>query len=100
MKRQPAVERRIKEIKPSDTMVRILGTALEVRERDFLLDDGESQIPVIADPDRVQMIKQGQRIRVIGRIFKDPEPVVQGEIVQDMEKLDLDLYRRVRKLLG
>jgi hypothetical protein len=36
---------------------------------------------------------------VIGRIFKDPEPVLQGEVVQDMSSLDLDLYRKVRELL-
>jgi hypothetical protein len=99
MKRQPAVERRIGEIKSSDTMVRILGTALEVREGDFTLDDGEGQIVVIADPERVGQLRDGQRVRVLGRIFKDPEPVLQGEIIQDMDGLDLDLYARVRKLL-
>ena len=99
MKRQPAVERRIAEIRDSDTMVRILGTALEVREGDFTLDDGEGQIIVIADPEKVGLLKEGQRVRVIGRIFKDPEPVLQGEVIQDMDDLDLDLYRRVRKLL-
>jgi hypothetical protein len=99
MKPQPAVERRIGEIKSSDTMVRILGTALEVREGDFTLDDGEGQLVVIADPDRVSQLRDGQRVRVLGRIFKDPEPVLQGEIIQDMDGLDLDLYARVRKLL-
>ncbi len=99
MKRQPAVERRIKDIRDSDTMVRILGTALEVREGDFILDDGEDQIAVIADPEKVGSLNEGQRVRVIGRIFKDPEPVLQGEVIQDMGKLDLDLYRKVKKLL-
>ena len=99
MKRQPAVERRIKDIRDSDTMVRILGTTLEVREGDFILDDGEDQIAVIADPDKVGSLNEGQRVRVIGRIFKDPEPVLQGEVIQDMGKLDLDLYRKVKKLL-
>ena len=99
MKRQPAVERRISEIKSSDTMVRILGTALEVREGDFTLDDGEGQIVVIADPDRLSQVRDGQRVRVLGRIFKDPEPVLQGEVVQDMSNLDLDTYVKVRKLL-
>ncbi len=99
MKRQPAVERRIGEIKDSDTMVRILGTALEVREGDFTLDDGEGQLVVIADPERVSQLRDGQRVRVLGRIFKDPEPVLQGEIIQDMDGLDLDLYARVRNLL-
>ncbi len=100
MKRQPAVERRIKDIKNSDTMVRILGTAVEVREGDFTLDDGEGQIVVISDPEKVSLLREGQPVRVIGRIFKDPEPVLQGEVVQDMSSLDLDLYRRVRELLG
>lgn len=99
MKRQPAVERRIKDIRDSDTMVQILGTALELREGDFILDDGEDQIAVIADPEKVGSLNEGQRVRVIGRIFKDPEPVLQGEVIQDMGKLDLDLYRKVKKLL-
>ena len=99
MKPQPAVERRISEIKSSDTMVLILGTALEVREGDFTLDDGEGQLVVIADPERVSQLRDGQRVSVLGRIFKDPEPVLQGEIIQDMDGLDLDLYARVRKLL-
>lgn len=99
MKRQPAVERRISDIRDSDTMVRVLGTAVEVREGDFTLDDGDGQMIVIADPETVSMINEGQRLRVIGRIFKDPEPVLQGEVVQDMSSLDLDLYRKVRELL-
>ncbi len=99
MRRQPAVERRIPEVKDSDTMVRILGTVLEVGEGEFTLDDGEGQIVVIADPERVGNLTEGQPVRVIGRIFKDPEPVLQGEIVQDMSKLDLDLYGKVRKML-
>jgi len=99
MKRQPAVERSIAGIKDSDTMVRILGTALEVEGGNFVLDDGHDQITVIADPDRVKSVRDGQRVRVIGRIFKDPEPVLQGEVVQDMSKLDLDLYLKVKKLL-
>lgn len=99
MRRQPAVERRIPEVKDSDTMVRILGTVLEVGEGEFTLDDGEGQIVVIADPERVSNLTEGQPVRVIGRIFKDPEPVLQGEIVQDMSKLDLDLYGKVRKML-
>jgi hypothetical protein len=99
MKRQPAVERRISDIRDSDTMVRVLGTAVEVREGDFTLDDGNGQMIVIADPETVSMINEGERLRVIGRIFKDPEPVLQGEVVQDMSSLDLDLYRKVRELL-
>ena len=99
MRRQPAVERSIKDLRDSDTIVRILGTAIEIREGDFTLDDGEGQITVITDPDVLSLFKEGQRVRVIGRIFKDPEPVLQGEIVQDMSKLDLDLYGKVRKML-
>ncbi len=81
-------------------MVRILGTALELREGCFTLDDGEGQIQVMADPEKLSSIREGQRVRVIGRIFKDPEAVLQGEIIQDMDKLDLDLHRSVRQLLG
>ncbi len=99
MKRQPAVERRISEVSDSDTMVRILGTVLDIGDGDFTLDDGEGQIVVISDPQKVENLSEGQRVRVIGRIFKDPEPVLQGEVIQDMSKLDLDLYRKVRRLL-
>jgi hypothetical protein len=99
MKRQPAVERRISDIKDSDTMVRILGTALEIAEGHFTLDDGDAQISVIADPERVNLFQDGQRVRVIGRIFKDPKPVLQGEVIQDMSDLDIDLYVKVKKLL-
>ena len=99
-KRPHSVERKISEIKETDTFVRVLGTAIDVSDGHFTLDDGESQIHVITVAEEASRIRDGQRVRVIGRIFKEDEPVLQGEIVQDMDKLDLELYWKVREILA
>ena len=94
------MERKISEIKESDSFVRVLGTAIDVSDGHFTLDDGENQIHVITVAEEASKIRDGQRVRVIGRIFKEGEPVLQGEIVQDMDELDLELYREVKKILA
>lgn len=99
-RRQPAVLRNIKSIDPQrDARVRIVGTVLEAREDSIMLDDGTGTTEVFLDVDDVETVEDGMRIRVFGRVLPTPDAFeIQGEIVQDMTDLDMDLYSEVREL--
>ena len=98
-KRLPAVDRRISGIKPEDIRIRVTGTVVDKQEDRIAVDDGTGKINIVFDmPFKAEM---DQMIRVFGRVI----PVeggfeLQGEIIQDMTELDIELYRKVREATG
>lgn len=98
MRRKPAVLKDIKNITPGeDVRVRIIGTVLEANQDSIMLDDGTGAIEVFLDQEDLNSIKESQRVRVFGRVLPTPESFeIQGEIVQDMEDLNMETYRKVR----
>ncbi len=99
-RRQPAILRNIDSIDPQrDVRVRIVGTVLEVREDSIMLDDGSGTTEVFLDVEDQEAVEDGMRIRVFGRVLPTPDDFeIQGEIVQDMTDLDMDLFNEVREL--
>lgn len=99
LRRLPARERRIKDIALDDYRVRVLGTVVDTDEGGgtALLDDGTGRAVILfADPEQFSSVKEGQRVRVIGRARKDAEIEIEVEVIQDMGGLDLELYKQVR----
>ncbi len=95
----PAVERRIKDITMEDFRVRVLGTVvdMDVGSGTALLDDGTGRAVILfADPEQFAGVREGQRVRVIGRSRRDDGVEIEVEIIQDMGGLDLELYKQVR----
>lgn len=119
-KRMPSVEKCVSEITDTDTRVRVTGAVIESTDISLILDDGTGTVRVVfAKPHQLGGEKL---VRVIGRVMPTDsrtirEGVVQsdegprtqeggvhadagfeisGEIVQDMEKLDLDVFKKLQ----
>ncbi len=101
-KRLPAFERTISEICEKDFRVKVLGTVVGRDEvnSSLIMDDGTGRISVFfANPDQFANAEEGKLIRVIGRVRKEEELELDAELIQDMSKLDLELYEQVKDIL-
>ncbi len=95
-RRIAAAEKPISEIKPEDIRVRVVGKVVDKNDEYVVIDDGTGKINVVTDkPD----LAIGLTLRVIGRIFASEQGLeLRSEIIQDINNLDLKLYRQVREL--
>ena len=93
----PSVDRKVSGIKEEDIRVRVLGTVIDKKENTLVLDDGTGKITAnFDDPIKAEM---KQMVRVFGRVFKTADGMeLQGEVVQDMTRLDMELQKRVDEL--
>ncbi|MFB6291968.1 MAG: replication protein RepA [Candidatus Nanohaloarchaea archaeon] len=101
-RRAPAVPKDIEEIDPKDDIrVRVIGTIIDVEEDSVAVDDGTGTVEVFLEEDDLEAVEENQRIRVLGRVLPTPESFeIQGEIVQDFEDVDPELYDRVKKVVN
>ena len=96
-RRLPAFEKDISEIGKNDVRVRLMGMVIDNKDNIVVLDDGTGKINVVF-AENVQT-ENNKRVRVFGRVMPSEEGFeVQGEILQEMEGLDMELYRKVREL--
>ncbi|RLJ09881.1 MAG: replication protein RepA [Candidatus Aenigmatarchaeota archaeon] len=96
-RRLPCVERKISEIRPEDMRVRITGTVIDKSEDKLVIDDGSGRITVIFDSP--VDVKPNQFVRVFGRVIPLENGFeLMGEIVQDMSRLDPELYKKVQDI--
>lgn len=95
-RRIAAAEKPINEIKPDDIRVRVVGKVVDKNDEYVVIDDGTGRINVVTDkPD----FSPGTTVRVIGRIFASEQGLeLRSETIQDINNLDLKLYRQVREL--
>lgn len=101
MKRAPAVERSIKDIRPDDFRVRIIGVVVgkDATNNSLLLDDGTGRVvATFPDSSRLGDVQEGKRIRVMGKVKPGSIPVIEAEVIQDMSKLDMVLYEQVKSV--
>lgn len=96
---KPAQDRRISEIKLGDERVRVVGLVVDKRDQELSLDDGSGQLTVVFDdPSLAQGIEVGSKIRVFGLpLSAGGRLELKAEIVQKVDRLDLELYEEVRK---
>ncbi len=95
--RQPHVERFINDLKKEDTNVAISGMIVSKEDNSFIIDDNTGQILVTLS--NSHDIKASY-VRVLGRVLPYEEGVqIQGFIVQDLDKIDKVLYKKVKELL-
>jgi hypothetical protein len=96
-RRLPAYEKKIAEISKNDVRVRLTGTVIDRKENIVVLDDGTGKINVVfSDP---VDIKENQFVRVFGRVMPAEDGFeLEGEILQDMGKVDVALYKKIAEL--
>jgi uncharacterized protein YdeI (BOF family) len=98
-KRVPAKHSSVKELSKDLNRVALVGTIVSRNDTvmSFLLDDGSGTVNVIVnDADMFSLLKDGQIVRVLGRIWGEGTDIeIQGDIVQDFSKLDLNLFKNV-----
>jgi hypothetical protein len=96
-RRMPSVEKRISGLGPGDMRVSITGTVVDMQGGRIVLDDGSGRVSVGFDspPDA----KPDQFVRVFGRVVPaEGGTEIEGEILQDMEGLDKDLFKKINSL--
>lgn len=100
-RRMAAVEKSIKEIKPEDIRVRILGAILAVSENEMIIDDGSGKLEVFFDDSQqTANLREGQLVRAIVRILPLANGFeARGEVVQNLDKFDIVLYRKAKEFL-
>lgn len=101
-RRAPAVPKDIEEIDPRDDIrARVVGTVISEEDSSITLDDGTGTVEVFLEEEDLENIEEGQRIRVLGRVLPTPDSFeIQGEVAQDFEDVDPDLYDRVKKVVS
>ena len=101
-KRKPAVERKINKVNQEDIRVKIIGRVIDKKENIFLLDDGTGTAEVMYDP---EMIKKTFNINDLIKLFarvllSDGKDVqLQAEAIQNINDLNLDLYKRIMDVI-
>lgn len=95
--RPPAKPRRISEIKTADEQIQVVGLVVDEKESSLVLDDGSGRLNVLfEDPALVEDIDVGSKVRVFGTPLNIGDAhELHAEIVQELDKLDLELYKEV-----
>lgn len=97
-KRQSFAYRRISDISPeSDIAVSILGSVIGINEKTIIIDDGLGRASAsFSNEDSLKNLKIGDTIRLFGYIVPNPDGFeIRGDIIQDMSKLDVEMFRKV-----
>lgn len=94
-KRASAVPRKISGIDPEkDIRVLILGRVVEKSDGTLVIDDGSASAEVVTDSP--QPVSVNDMVRVFSRVLPlENGCELRAEIVQNMNMLDMDLYRKV-----
>lgn len=96
-RRLPSLGKRISEIGKGDVRVRLLGTVIDKKDNIIVIDDGTGKINVTFE--EPVKFETNQLVRVLGRVIPMEEGFeIQGEVIQDMKGVDLDLYKKVNEL--
>lgn len=91
-KRLPALNRNVIEIKEDDIRVRVLGKIIDKSENMLILDDGTGKLDLITE--NVSNINVGDTAFAFVRVMNFGKEF-HAELIQNMNKLDLDLYKNV-----
>lgn len=98
MVRRPAVPKYISEISPDDKRVAVVCTVIGKGEDYLIVDDGTGVAKVFFDDgEMIKRIGEYKLVKVIGRVGFMDGPVIRCEIVQNMEGLDVDMYKKLKE---
>lgn len=98
-RRLPAIEKRIADIHPeSDVRVKLMGTVIDTGSNSIVLDDGSGKIEIYFE--EIPNVRQGQLVRIVTRIL----PLIdgyecRGELLQNLDGFNLELYKKVKVIV-
>jgi RNase P/RNase MRP subunit p29 len=94
--RAPAKIRQISDIVPADMRVRIIGKVASKSENSVVIDDSSGRAEVMVDPEFASCLNEGEVVRIFAKVLSTESSFrLQSEIIQDMNKMDTELYRKV-----
>ncbi|MBL7206550.1 MAG: replication protein RepA [Candidatus Aenigmarchaeota archaeon] len=98
-RRVPFVDRKVSEIKPEDIRIRIMGTIVDKKGNVVVIDDGSGKIN--ANFEEPVKLEANTLVRAFGRVVPiEAGFELQGEIIQNMAELDMELFKKVKELGG
>ena len=87
----------IVDVNQKDIRVRVLGTVIDRQDNTLVLDDGTGKI--VATFDEPVNVKERSLVRIIGRVMPvDGGLELSGEIIQNMEGLDIDVFKKLSSI--
>jgi hypothetical protein len=96
-RRMPSVFKKVSDIRPEDMRISVIGTVIDKADDGIVVDDGTGKIDVTLDSPTQVEVKA--LVRVFGRVFPSEGGFhIQGEIVQDMKGLDMQLLKKVESI--
>lgn len=95
--RPSAKPRRIAQIKTGDEQIQVVGLVVDEKESSITIDDGSGKLNVLyEDPALVKEVEVGSKVRVFGTPLNIGDShEIHAEIMQKIDGLDLDLYKKV-----
>jgi RNase P/RNase MRP subunit p29 len=94
-----AVFRKISELRQEDERVKVVGLVVDKQGSELTIDDGSGQLSItLDDPSLGVGIDVGSKVRILGIPMVSDEGIeLHAEIVQSVEKLNLELYLQVQR---
>lgn len=96
-KTKPFVDASISEIQ-TPGKYRIVGKIASYSEESIVIDDGFDQLTLSVPEDLNIKLKEGLKVRAFGYVTLQPEKSMNTNFLQDLEEIDLDVYRQINEL--
>ena len=98
--RLPAKNIMIKDISPDkDVRVRITGVIIDKTPNSLVVDDSSANAEILAQEELTKDFKQGDTVRVFCRVTAlEKGYQLQAELIQNMNDLDIEKYRKIVSL--
>ncbi len=85
------IPKKVSEVNPSDLKVVLVGNVISTAENSIVLGDETGKIEISSD----RMMGKNKLIRVFCSVVEEK---LKADVVQDMEGLDLDLFKKINEL--
>ena len=96
VRRFPALQKQVSKINETDVRISIIGTIIDKQNDFIMVDDSTGRIKISFQDIKFDL---NQMVRVFGRVIPTPSGCeLQGEVIQDMSKLDLSLFKKIQNL--
>ena len=85
------IPKQISKVSPTDSRVSLIGKIVNVGENSFILDDDTGRIEILSDT----RVEKNKLVRVFCSVVEEK---LKADIIQDIEGLDVNLFKKVKEL--